>query len=237
LHNDTSALPFCIVVSNAVPPDGLLLCCALADANISNQPLDPETLTAVLSNSDLIALNAPFRINATLARGSSGTSGVFLSVTGATCNPVTPGAITDLTGQVVFSCTVTAPAGQKTLSVSAAGRTLTSNLTITAYAATVTIAPASPAIAVGGSVSFNTMLSFSLFAAPGGYDMTVTGPAGVTCTPVMTVTRRDGGATFSCKFDTAGEATVRRAAGTVLSAWQAAGSTAAVGIQYQQQIQ
>jgi hypothetical protein len=183
-----------------------LLCCLLADANLSSQPLDPETLTAVLSNSDLIALNAPFRVNATLARGSIGIPGVILSITGATCSPITPGAITDLAGQVVFSCTVAAPPGQKTLTVSAAGRTLTGNVSFTAYAATVTIAPASPTVAAGGSVSLTTMLAFSPAAALGGYDMTVTGPPGVTCTPGMTVTRRDGGATISCKFDVAGEA-------------------------------
>jgi hypothetical protein len=182
--------------------------CCPADATLSNQPLDPEALTAVLANTDLIALNAPFRVNATLARGSIGVPGVLLTVTGAICVPITPGALTDASGQVVFSCTVVAPAGQKTLTVSAAGCTLTANLAITAYTAALTVSPANPSVTVGGSVSFNTLLSFSPAAALGGYDMTITGSAGVTCTPGMTVTRRDGGATFSCRFDVAGKTQV-----------------------------
>jgi hypothetical protein len=176
-----------------------------ADANISNQPLDPETLTAVLLSTDLIALNAPFRVNATLARGSVGVSGVLLIVTGAICIPVTPGVITDLSGQVAFNCTVIAPAGQKTLTISAAGRTLTANLAVTAYTAALSVTPANPTVTVGGSLTFSTLLSFSPAAALGGYDMFMTGSAGVTCSPAMTVTGRDGGATFSCKFDVPGE--------------------------------
>jgi hypothetical protein len=159
----------------------------------------------VLSNTDVIALNAPFRVNATLARGSIGVPGVLLTVTGAICVPVTPGAITDALGQVVFSCTVVAPAGQKTLTVSAAGRTLTTNLAVTAYTAALTVSPANTSVTAGGSINFNTLLSFSPAAALGGYDMTITGSAGVTCTAGMTVTTRDGGATFSCRFDVAGK--------------------------------
>lgn len=196
-----------------------------ADANISNDPLSPENLSAFLSNSDFIYIGLPFRLNATLARGSIGSSGVILSITGATCSPVTPGGVTDASGQAIFSCTVTAPAGQKTLTVSAAGRTITNSLTITAYAATVTVSPVSPTVAVGGSVSFSTMLSFSPFAAPGGYDMTVSETPGVTCTPATAVTRVNGGATFSCKFDSAGLIAVTAAAPEV-----AATATAVVNV-------